>query len=176
MNIGTKKILAKEIIYFFSVITLIVIFWSIIEIRNSYTEKKIETISDKILTLQLQINRNDQKRDFLLEPDKKKILFNGLTELHNNGSSVEEMENYIADFESKFSIEKIKLVKKTQLIKNKKNILTTELTASKNNYLDQNEKKSNILILSLILFSILYPIRLIYKILKWSFLTIQTKV
>ena len=35
-----KKIIAKEIIYFFATITLILIFWSFIEIRNYYSKKK----------------------------------------------------------------------------------------------------------------------------------------
>jgi hypothetical protein len=175
MNNDTKKIIAKEIIYFFSAIIFIIIFWSIIEVRNIYAEKNIENISSKILTFQLEINRNEKRKSFLLEPEKKKILLIGLTELAKNGSTDEEMRSYLNDFENKFSTEKINHIEKLKLLKEKQNNLSTELNTSKNNYLTPNEKKSNILIFTLILFSILYPFRLIFRLLKWSFTTIKTK-
>lgn len=176
MNITSKKIIAKEIIYFFSVIALLLIFWLIIEIRNFYSEKKIKTISNEISNIQLQIDKYEKKTNFYLKPEKDKILMNGLIELDKNGSSDDEMRAYMSDFENKFSSEKIKHIEKTKLLKEKQNNLSTELNTSKNNYLEPDEKKSNILIFALILFSVLYPFRLIYRLLKWSIKTIKHTV
>jgi hypothetical protein len=169
MSIDTKKIIAKEIIYLFSAIILVLIFWSIIEIRNTYTEKKIENISKQILILQFQINRNKQKKEFILSPDKEKLLLKNLTELAEKNASDNDMRTYMIDFENKFSSEKIKFNQKTKIIKNKKNDLIQKQNIFKKKYLNQNEKKTNLLIFSIVLFSLLYPIRIIIILLKWSF-------
>ncbi|MFV8327621.1 hypothetical protein [Flavobacterium sp. ZS1P14] len=176
MKTISKKTIAKEIIYFFSLVVIVLIFWAIILIRNFYSGKNINTIANEISVIQLQIDKNKNINDFFLEPDKKKILFDGLSEMHNNGSSDDEIHRYIDDFESLFSLEKINLIKKTKIFQKKKSILLDKLNYSKKYFLNENEKKSNILIFSAILFGLLYPIRLIYRLLKWSFLTIQTKV
>jgi hypothetical protein len=175
MKTISKKTIAKEIIYFFSLVVIVLIFWAILLIRNYYSEKKINTIANEISIIQIQIDKNKNKKDFLLEPNKKKILFDGLNEMHSYGSSDEDMNRYIDDFESLFSLEKINLIKKTKILQKKKNILISKLNYSKKYFLNENEKKSNILNFTSILFSLLYPIRLIYRLLKWSFLTIQTK-
>lgn len=175
MNITSKKIIAKEIIYFFSVIALLLIFWLVIEIRNFYSEKKIKTISYEISNIQLQIDKNEKKTNFYLKPEKEKILINGLLELDKNGSSDDEMRAYVSDFKSKFSEEKIELIKKTKILEKKKNILSNDLYSSQKYFLNNEEKKHNLLILSAILFSILYPIRLVFKLIKWSLLTLKKK-
>ena len=94
--------------------------------------------------------------------------------MHNNGSSDDEMNRYIDDFERLNSIEKINLIKKTKILQKEKSILTDKLNYWKKYDLNENEKKSNILNFTAILFSLLYPIRLIYRLLKWAFLTIKT--
>jgi hypothetical protein len=175
MNITSKKIIAKEIIYFFSVITLLLIFWSIIEIRNFYSEKKIKTISYKIENIQLQIDKNEKKTDFLLKPEKEEILINGMIELLKNGSAKEETKAYVNDFYNKFSEEKIELNKKTKTLQNKKNILSSDLKSLQKYFLNNNEKKYTLLLFSVILFSILYPIRLVFKLIKWSLLIMRYK-
>jgi len=175
MNITSKKIIAKEIIYFFSVIALLLFFWLIIEIRNFYSEEKIKTISYEISIIQLQIDKNQKKTNFYLKPEKMKILINGLIELDKNGSSDDEMRAYVSDFKSKFSEEKIELLKKTKILEKKKNILSNKLYSSQKYFLSNEEKNRNLLILSAILFSLLYPIRLVFKLIKWSLLTLKKK-
>lgn len=56
MNTKTKKTIAKEIIYFFSAITLLLVFWVGIEIRNFYLRNKIKNFSNEISDLKVQID------------------------------------------------------------------------------------------------------------------------
>lgn len=56
----TKKRIAKEIIYFFSVIAFLLLVWSVIEIRNFYLKNKIDNFSQQILNLNIQIDSIEQ--------------------------------------------------------------------------------------------------------------------
>ena len=174
MKTTSKKIIAKEIIYFFATITLILIFWSLIEIRNYYSEKNVKTISHEISAIQLEIDKNE-KYDYF-KPERWKILINDLTELAKNGSSDAEMKSYCYDFKKKFSKEKNQqLIKKTKILILKKKILQNNLMSFENYFIKTEEKKNNILLFSILLFSIVYPFRLIYKLISWSLLTLKKK-
>jgi hypothetical protein len=51
-----KRILAREILFFFTGLLLIGIVWGFLLMRNSYYENKASSCNDKIKTLQLQID------------------------------------------------------------------------------------------------------------------------
>lgn len=51
-----KRTLAREILFFFAGLGLIVIVWGILLIRNSYYENKVNSCSNKIKTLQIEID------------------------------------------------------------------------------------------------------------------------
>ena len=166
-----KKIIAKEIIYFFATITLILIFWSFIEIRNYYSKKKVKTISHEISVIQLEIDKNEKNNYF--KPETWKILITELTELAKNGSSDVEMKSYCLDFDKKFSKEKDQLIKKTKILKVDQEKLSSKINIYENYILKNLEKKNSLLIFSTILLSILYPIRLVFILIRWSLLTIK---
>ncbi len=51
-----KKTIAKEIIYFFSVISLLLIIWAGIEIRNTYLSSKMNNYTKEISDIKIQID------------------------------------------------------------------------------------------------------------------------
>jgi len=58
MKLKSKKIIAREILFFFSGIGLIVIIWFILTFSNSYYENKVVNSLDKIKTYQKQIENS----------------------------------------------------------------------------------------------------------------------
>jgi hypothetical protein len=56
MNSKTKKTIAKEIIYFFSVISFLLLAWAGIELRNSFLRNKMDNFSNQISVLKIQID------------------------------------------------------------------------------------------------------------------------
>jgi hypothetical protein len=56
MNTRTQKTIAKEIIYFFSVIVLLILSWGVIEIRNSILKTKINTYFKESSNYKIQID------------------------------------------------------------------------------------------------------------------------
>lgn len=56
MNTKTKKIIAKEIIYFFSIVSFLLLVWAGIEIRNSFLRNKMDNFSNEISDLNIQID------------------------------------------------------------------------------------------------------------------------
>lgn len=74
MIIKTKKTIAKEIIYFFSAISLLLIVWAGIQVRNSFLKNKINDLSKNISVLKIQIDSIEKANP------KKTILFSQLNE------------------------------------------------------------------------------------------------
>jgi hypothetical protein len=205
MNTKTKKTIAKEIIYFFSVLALLLLVFVGIELRNSFLNNKINYFSKEISVVEIEIDsiqktnpeKVNKKPKFdeygilmknadyynvldntmqLKKTDKEK-LDNIMLEMQNNNESDENKKFVVNDFVKKYGINKS--LKPNQIfeeLKKNKTETNQKIKVVENKILNINETKNIIIRLSLLLFGLLYPIRLIYKLLKWSFLTIQTKV
>ena len=205
MNTITKKNIAKEIIYFFSIVALLLLVFVGIEIRNSFLNNKINNFSKAISVMEIKIDSiqktNSEKvnkkpkfdeygiliknADYynilndtmqLKKTDKEK-LDNIIMEMQNNNESDENKKFVVNDFVKKYGIKKLlKSNKVFEELKKNKTETNQKIKVIENKILNINETKNIIICLSLLSFGLLYPIRLIYKLLKWSFLTIQTKV
>lgn len=201
MKTKIKKTIAKEIIYFFSIISLLLIVFIGIEIRNSFLNNEINNFSKAISTLNIKIN-SIQKRKLEKENTKPKfdeygILFkntdyfnvidntmqlkkadeekldNIMQEMQNNNESDENKKIVANDFLDKYGIKKISnsYLIFEELKKNKKETIE-KIKIIENKVLNT---KDTIIYLLFLLFGLLYPVRLIYKLLKWAFVIIQTK-
>lgn len=205
MNNTTKKTIAKEIIYFFSIVALLLLVFIGIEIRNSFLNNKINNFSKEISIVEIKIDsiqktnpeKVNKKPKFdeygiliknadyfnvlyntiqLKKTDKEK-LDNIMLEMQNNNESDENKKFVVNDFVKKYGIKKsLKPNKVIEELKKNKTETNQKIKVIENKILNTIDTKNIIICLSLLLFSFLYPIRLIYKLLKWSFLTIQTKV
>jgi hypothetical protein len=65
--------------------------------------------------------------------------------------------------------------KKLEILKKSKNSYYQNLLNYKQKYLNSSEIKNYIFYCSIISFGLLYPFRLLYKLLKWSILMIRNK-
>ena len=221
MNIKIKKIIAKEIIFFFSIILLLILIWSGIKIWNSYINNEIDNSSKEITALKKDLKTIKNIR-FLNKNEK--IKFNaGLDELNEYKASEKDKISFMTDFIAKFSKKEISEINENDLdeifyltpnksyvsesllkiayndrfnsLKQDKTISSIDiksiidfnklrkidnLNQKIKNLNNKQQKDSEIKILiinfSIILFCLVYPIRLIYILLKWSFLTIKTKI
>jgi len=205
MDTKTKKNIAKEIIYFFSVVAVLLLVFSGIEIRNSFLNNRKNNFSKEISALNIKIDSIEKKlpkkvnkkprfdeygiliknidyfsnSDNILQLKKsdREKLDNIMIEMINNNESDENKRIIVNDFIQKYGIKKsLKLNKVFEQLKKNKTAINQKIKVLENEILNISETKNIILCLSLLLFGLLYPIRIIYKLLKWSFLTIQTKV
>jgi hypothetical protein len=205
MNTKTKKTIAKEIIYFFSAITILLLVFFGIEIRNSFLNNKKNDYSKEISFLKIKIDSIEKK---LLEEENKRFRYdeygiiiknvdyynisadtmqlkktdkeeldNILLNMQKGNENDENIKGVINYYIQKYGIKK-SLKPNITFEKLKKNKAETnqKIKVIENKIININEEKNIMIYLSLFFFGLLYPIRLIYKLLKWSFLTIQTKV
>lgn len=204
MNTKTKKTIAKEIIYFFSIVALLLLILIGIEIRNSFLNNKINNFSKAISIVEIKIDSiqkknpeninkkpkfdeygiliknvdyfNDLDNIMRLKKTDREELDNILLLMQNNNESDENKRLLVNDFVQEYGIKKsIKPNKVFEELKKNKTETIQKNKAIENKILNTNEKKNIIIYFSILLFGLFYPIRLIYKLLKWSFLTIQTK-
>jgi hypothetical protein len=204
MNNKIKKNIAKEIIYFFSIVTLLLLVLVGIEIKNSFLNNKINNFSKEISIVEIKIDSiqktnpekinkkskfdkygiliknvdyfNDLDNTMRLKKTDREELDNILLEMLKNNESDENKRLLVNDFVEQYGIKKIlKPNKVIEKLKKNKTETFQKSKAIENKILNINEKKNIIIFLSKLLFGLFYPIRLIYKLLKWSFLTIQTK-
>lgn len=232
MTSETKKTLAKEIIYFFSAITLLLLIWAGIEIRNKVYENKINSFKKEISEFQLQIKIFDKKLSEmvikfdeygipvkLIPPldgkvvsekniDQPNILLNNVYIAFINGGykgnksdfillikenpealndayklslnlgfkkGIKEFySSIISEFKNEQTLTKT-YQKKIEILNKSKNSTNKNFINYKQKYLSCSEIKNNLFYCFIILFGFLYPVRLIYKLLKWSFLTLEMK-
>lgn len=167
MNTINKKIIAKEILYFFSAIVMILIFWVFIKVQNNYYENKVVFYNKQITELQIQIKELVNKP--LLQKDKLKKLNENAKIMSDAGSSEYEVlamkDAFIKRFGNKYTLtEKIKLdkLKKSEKLKN------NELKKTYLKILNRDEVFHHSKILSFTLFVLLYPVRITFVLVKWA--------
>lgn len=168
MNLITKKRIAKEILYFFTGIIILLIFWVFIEIQNSYYQNKVITYNKEITKLQIQIKEFAIKP--VLQPDKLNKLNENAKIMSESGSSEEDIiamkDAFVKRFGRKYTLsEEIKfdnLKKNLQLETNKLNEAYLKFLS-----------RDDILFLSIILFVLIYPIRIIFILVKWAIKTLK---
>ena len=168
MNLITKKRIAKEILYFFTGIIILLIFWVFIEIQNSYYQNKVITYNKEITKLQIQIKEFAIKP--VLQPDKLNKLNENAKIMSESGSSEEDIiamkDAVVKRFGRKYTLsEEIKfdnLKKNLQLETNKLNEAYLKFLS-----------RDDILFLSIILFVLIYPIRIIFILVKWAIKTLK---
>lgn len=194
MNSKTKKYIAKEIIYLFSIIFLLFLIWGGIKINNTYLENKINHYTKSISILKIQIDSAktkpwNYKYEYLL--NGKKYTPEELTKYAK--MSKMSLDNYIKDAgidivliskvydeygipikftppkDGKIVSENDKM-NRLQILYKKVNINNEKLINYRKDYLNESKIIFNSFI---ILFGLLYPIRLIFYALKWSIKTIK---
>jgi hypothetical protein len=166
MNLRTKKTIAKEILYFFIGIIIILIFWAFIEVQNSYYKNEVISYNQEIVRLQTL-------RKPLLNADKLKKLNENAKNMFESGSSKEDILAMKDAFVKRFGI-KYNLNEKLKLEKEEK-VITNELNKTSLKILDGYEISDKVVILSIIFFVLLYPIRFVFILVKWAIKTIKIK-
>ena len=174
MNLRTKKIIAKEIIYLFSGIIILLMIWVIMEIQNVYYQNKVNTYKNEITQLQIQMKESVIKP--ILQPDKLKKLNDNAKIMFESGSSEEDIlamkDAFLKRFGRKHTLnEKIKLDK----LKNSEITKNNELKKTYLKILNKDDVSHNIKFFSIIIFVLLYPIRIIYILVKWAIKTLKIK-
>lgn len=107
MNLRTKKVIAKEILYFFIGIVIIVLFWSSIKGRNYYFQNKVNSSNTKISDLQSKLDKLEFQNDLLIIPSKRNVFNKNIEILKRNNSTEEEIILMTKEFKDKFSIESV---------------------------------------------------------------------
>jgi hypothetical protein len=171
MNLRTKKSIAREIIYFFSGILILLIFWGFIEIQNNYFQNKVISQRKEINQIQAQIKKLEKKP--LLNPDKLKILNDNAKEMYELGSSKEEILAMKDDFFKLFGNKKT-LSEQIKLKTNEK-LKTDNVKKTYLKILNRDEIFHNIKLLAIILFILLYPARIIFISVKWAIKILKIK-
>lgn len=169
MNLRTKKIIAKEILYFFIGIIMILIFWTIMEIQNSYYRNEVISYNQEIVRLQTL-------RKPLLNADKLKKLNENAKKMSESGSSKEDIlamkDAFVKRFGIKYNFnQKIKLEK----LKKEEKVITNELNKTSLKILNRYEISYKLGSLSIIFFVLLYPIRFVFILVRWAIKTIKIK-
>lgn len=170
MNLRTKRSIAKEIIYFFTGVIILLIFWGFIAIQNNYYQNKVITCKKEIAKIQTQINLT------ILQPDKLKKLFANVKIMNESGSSNEDIVAMMNAFEKRFG-KKITLSERIKLEKLRKNgkLEANILEEISSKILNEEDIFNNIKILSILIFVLLYPIRFIIILVIWSIKILKIK-
>lgn len=204
MNIETKKTIAKEIIYFFSVIAMLLIIFLGIEIRNTFLNNKKNNFSKEISILKVKIDSIEKKLpkevnkkpkfdeygiliknvDYfnilgntmhLKKTDREK-LDNIMLKMINNNESDENKKLVVNDFIQKYGIKKtLKLNKALEKLEKTKTETSQKLQITENKIVNINETKNIVFWCTIVFFVLLYPFRFIFNLLKWSFKIIKNK-
>jgi hypothetical protein len=166
MNIKTKKTIAKEIIYFFITSALFFILWIGVLINNRIYESKINRFKKETLDFQSQIQKNNK----LL--NKKPVEFDeyGIPIKFTRPDGVVVSKNKQSNNNL---TEKELLLAKNQKLTKLKTISNQNLLKAKNSFLNENQINNILFYSFIILFGLLYPIRLIFLLLKWSINTLK---
>ena len=148
--------------------------------RHYYENPKSLTIDDKneILNSIYKTTILELIRSVVYNmlPMKQVMTILEYKDLINEDESDENKRLLVNNFVKEYGIKK--LLKPNKIFEELKKNKTETVQKSKaieNKILNIKEKKNIIIYISILLFGLFYPIRLIYKLLKWSFLTIQTK-
>lgn len=182
MNSKTKKNVAKEVIYFFSIVLLTSFVWIGIKINNYYFENKIIKCNNSISIINKELNRYSPKNSKYILNNKvyseedlstyakmsNMSLDNYIVEAGAKGPIILDNEyNQIKDAELTYNKNKVQKLK--ILYKNRK--LNIKKIDNYNKYfLNENLVVFNSFLFLLIL---IYPLRFVYILLKWSFSTIN---
>ena len=170
MNKKNKRTLAKEILYFFSGIFCILVFWGLIEVKNYLINSDIEKISIETLTLTKQLDSLENIK--VLDEEWRKKLDSNIFEMQDKGATEDDIKRMVSDFKKRFGKKEI-IVKREQLEKAK--ILSIKNFDDTQDKLIDNTEKNKILTYGLfIIFGLIYPLRLIYYSLIWSIRTLRT--
>lgn len=162
-----KKYIAKEIIYFFSIIILTLIIYSIVEIKNHYLESKSKELNLAQITNDKKIISLNKE---ILPKDRKKQLIANLTELFEKGASDEDGMKYSRDFKIMFGDKKV--FKQIDDISKEKIKIKNEREELRNSFVPNNRKgftnKAFLLFLILV-----YPVRFSSVLVLWSIRTLK---
>jgi hypothetical protein len=162
-----KKILAKEIIYFFSIAIVALIVFSIVEIRNHYLEIRSNEIK---ITQSINERKIDSLNKLILSKERKKQLIAALTKMINQGASDEDKKQYNIDYILRFG-DKKKLEEINHVAKEQSKIKVEYLKAQ-NDFI-RNDNQGVAAITVWILFILIYPVRLFFMLIIWSIRTVN---
>lgn len=169
MNDKNKRRLAKEILYFFLATLCILLLWGFLETKNYFTNNTIRKLTTEASSLTFQIDSLDKV--IVLDEYRRKQNDSNIAELLDKGATEGQVREYVYDFKKKFGNKEI--FQKEEQLKRNKTLALQNLVNTENKVIDNNEKR-NILIWGLIIvFGILYPLRLVYSTLMWSFRTLK---
>ena len=164
MNLRTKKNIAKEVLYLFAGVILLLMFWLYLEIKNNYHHNKIVTYKEEIAQLQSQIKKLESKP--LLEPDKLKKLNENAKMMSESGSSKDDILAMKDDFLKKFGNQNT--LNEQVKLKTNEVIINDKIKKANLKMLNREEIFHNIKLLSIVLFIFLYPVRISFILVKWA--------
>lgn len=171
MNLRTKKSIAKEVLYLFSGVILLLIFWLYLEIKNNYHNNKVVTYKEEITQLQSQIKKFESKP--LLNPDKLKKLNENAKIMSESGSSKDDILAMKDDFIKKFGNQNT--LSEQVKLKTNEVIINDKIKKANLKMLNREEIYHNIKLLSIVLFILLYPVRIIFISVKWAIKILKIK-
>ncbi len=167
MDIKIKKSLAKEVIYLFSILSILILIWGTHEIYSFYIDKKINKINLDIDILESKSNILKTQLDsiqFVSPPPPPP----GFQILDEYGIPVKKPWDKIIERETREISNNLKSngllldAKKAKLFSVEETILF-------------KHKNSILFWLFIISFSLLYPVRFIYKLVKWATTVLNEK-
>jgi hypothetical protein len=184
LSLRQKKFIAKEVLILFSIILIVLLSWGFLEMRNNYYKaefdkiQNVETITDIYDGLS-GIMPDNLKNDIIAytqnefiekmkSVENQELLYsklkNGYYYNYSNGNQSERQE-----FDFEIGTRGDFLVRIEYAIKSQKKY--DEVTA---NILTDNRIQLTIIYISIILLSILYPLRILYSIIAWSIKTLKS--
>ena len=158
-----------EILYFFFGTLCTLLLWSFIVTKNHFTNNNIKKLTSKVASLTSQIDSLDKV--VVLDENRRKQVDSNIISMLDKGATEDDVRKYVYDFKMKFGNKEI--FEKGEQLKRSRTLALQNIDNYRNKLIDNNEKR-NILVWGLIiLFGILYPLRLAYYTLLWSFKTLK---
>lgn len=170
MNIQKKKILAKEIVYLFSLILCVLIFWTIVEMRNSHIHKRQEVFKSEFANSQ---SRLDSLKEKTMSPERMKQMEDNLIAMFERGASDDDGRRYMKEFEDKYEDKDV--IDTISNLKQNLSVIEQKQQENSSRLLNNNHSDGVTKWFGFILLTILYPIRFIYLLLRWSIRILRQK-
>ena len=176
MDIKTKKIIAREVLYLFYVNALLFILWGFLELRSFYFTNKIENKSAVSYTTKSELKQ--RLRKFVDVSNKGLYLTEGdlLDQFPDlNAYGVEVLRDFVATSNSEnYKTENELFLKFPEFFDDVSKRKHQKLQQEINDDRYKLNSNSNFIevylpIFAFVLYCLLYPIRLLFYLLKWSF-------
>ena len=169
MKEQNKRRLAKEILYCFFATLCTLLLWGFLETKNYFTNNNIRKLTTETSRLTFQIDSLDKV--IVLDENRRTQVDSNIISLLDKGATEDDVRRYVYDFKKKFGNKEV--FDKEEQLKSKRTLVLQNLVDTQNKLIHNNEKRNILIWALIILFGILYPLRIVYNVLMWSFRTLK---